>query len=300
MTGMGEISTQTLRIFEPCPNVLAFYDGRIPGKRLRSDKANWLDDGAYALGVASYAVFDGAEGLVYDTGLSVSHGRAIRAALEARGGISLRVVLSHHHNDHVAGNEAFADCEILTHRKTADKLRDVEEAFARDDPPIDPLVHPTKVFDGSETVQVGAIRVELRPLDIHSFDGLVLYLPDRQLLLAGDTLEDTVTYVDEPDRLEVHLAEFERLSQWEIAKILPSHGDPDRIAAGGYDRSLIAATQSYVAKLLRCSVEPELVDLTLQEFVADEIAAGAVIHFEGYEAVHRQNVQEVLARSVTN
>lgn len=232
---MPMTSTSTLRVLEPAPNVLAFYDGRIPGRRLYSDEANWLDDGAYSLGIASYVLFDGNEGLVYDTGISIAHGKAIRAELERRGITSIRVVLSHFHNDHVAGTAAFADCEILACRKTSQKMKDVADEFASDNPPIAPLIMPTLVFDGSKPLRVGTIDVELRPLDIHSFDGLVIYLPQRRILLAGDTLEDTVTYVDEPSRLHIHLAELDRLSTWDLESILPCHGDPDLIAQGGYD-----------------------------------------------------------------
>ena len=46
-------------------------------------------------------------------------------------------------------------------------------------------------------------------------------------------MEDTVTYVDEPESFDAHLAELDRL--WRLApdRILPNHGDPDVIAAGG-------------------------------------------------------------------
>ena len=53
----------TMRIHEPYPGVFAYYDGRIEGKRLHSARPNWLDDGAYSLGVASYAIASGPEAL---------------------------------------------------------------------------------------------------------------------------------------------------------------------------------------------------------------------------------------------
>ena len=52
---------ETLRIFRPAPNIIAFYDGRVPGVRAYAAGPNWLDDGAYALGVCTYAILDGAE-----------------------------------------------------------------------------------------------------------------------------------------------------------------------------------------------------------------------------------------------
>ena len=285
----------TLRVLEPAPHILAFYDGRIEGVRLHSQNPNWLDDGAYSLGFASYAILDQGEALVYDTSVSIEHAQAIRNELDHRGVTSIRVVLSHHHKDHVAGTEAFADCEIIASEMTARALRVKQEAFAKSSPPIDPVIMPNSIFDGEMELTVGDISVELRPLDVHSFDGLTLYLPKTQMLLAGDTLEDTVTYVAEPDRLEMHLAELNRLSTWDIQNILPNHGAPHRIAAGGYDPSFIVATRDYVEKLLCCRNEPVLGELRLSEFVAPNIENGALTYFEPYEQVHAWNIKSVLA-----
>ncbi len=65
-------STSTLRVLEPAPNILAFYDGRVANTRLCSEESNWLDDGAYTLGIASYVVYDGNEAVVFDTHMGAS------------------------------------------------------------------------------------------------------------------------------------------------------------------------------------------------------------------------------------
>ena len=74
----------TMRVLRPYPNVFAFYDGRIEGKRAYSEERNWLDDGAYVLGISTYAIVEGAEALVYDTHISLAHARIIRETLERR------------------------------------------------------------------------------------------------------------------------------------------------------------------------------------------------------------------------
>jgi hypothetical protein len=51
-------STSTLRVSCPAANVFAFYDGRVAGRRAYSTEPNWLDDGAYALGICSYVIVD--------------------------------------------------------------------------------------------------------------------------------------------------------------------------------------------------------------------------------------------------
>lgn len=119
--------------------------------------------------------------------------------------------------------------------------------------------------------------------------------PTSGLLLAGDTLEDPITYVAEPQRLVEHLSDLERMASWKIGRILPNHGSLQAIEAGGYDRGFIAATQTYVGRLLRCRSDPGLARQDLATFGADMFATGAVDYFAPYEAVHRQNVAAVVA-----
>jgi hypothetical protein len=72
-----------MRVLRPAEGVYAFYDGRVDGYRF-ADGLNWVDDGALSLGIASYAIVAGDEALVYDTHVSVEHGRVIHAVLEGR------------------------------------------------------------------------------------------------------------------------------------------------------------------------------------------------------------------------
>jgi glyoxylase-like metal-dependent hydrolase (beta-lactamase superfamily II) len=286
----------TMQVLQPYKNILAFYDGRVPGVRLFGPSENWLDDGAYALGIASYAIIDGEEALVYDAHISLIHARMIRDELQARGVKTMRLVLSHFHDDHVAGNEVFADCEIIASVQTRDELLANKAAIEAGTPPIKPLIMPNRVFDGELVLQVGETEVVLRHADIHSFDAALALLPAQRILLAGDTLEDPVTYVDEPERLQGHLDDLERVAAWGFDRILPNHGVAEVIAAGGYDRRLIAATKAYVEALLRLKANNSRAGLTLREFAADAFATGGIAYFEPYEAVHRLNVEAVLQR----
>jgi cyclase len=302
MTGLGlDFSSDnvsgdlcaTMRVFTPYPYLLAFYDGRIEGMRLHSPAPNWLDDGAFSLGVCSYVIVSGAEALVYDTHISLDHARRIRAVLAERGVRHIRVVLSHWHKDHVAGNEVFADCEIIAEARTLQALQTNREDLETGSPPIYPLILPNQIFQDRLKLRVGEIEVELRHADIHSFDGVVVMLPDG-VMLAGDTLEDSVTYVVEPARLETHLAALREMQGWEIRRILPNHGVEEIIAAGGYGPELIEATRLYVEQLLRLRNEPALAKQDFKIFAAAAFATSAVSYFAPYEAVHRQNVQAVL------
>lgn len=286
-----------MRLLRPMPDVLGFYDGRIDGLRLHGPQENWLDDGGFTLGTCSYAVVSGTEALVYDTHMSLDHARRIRTAVEAEGATNIRVVLSHHHLDHIAGNEVFADCEILANAATATAMETGLDDAMTAEPAINPVIMPTTVFDSDTVLDVGGVEVALMSYDIHSHDGLCLWLPETRMLFAGDTLEDTVTYVAEPTRLQNHLKDLARMSEMDIAKILPNHGAEDIIAAGGYGTGLITATQNYVRRLMACRSDQALTSLPLKEFVAEDCAAGLIRYFDAYDAVHSRNVSAVLGTS---
>jgi glyoxylase-like metal-dependent hydrolase (beta-lactamase superfamily II) len=291
-------SAPGIRVLEPAPGVLAFYAGR-DGSSF-AGAPNWVDEGALSLGIASYALIAGDEAIVYDTGISVGWGRFVRAELERRGARRLTVVLSHWHLDHVAGTEAFAGFEVLANELTAahlERKRAAIEAGELEGPPaIAPLVLPSRTFGRSEQIVLGggtdALTVEALALNIHSDDATVLWLPELGLLLCGDTMEDAVTFVDEPQHFESHLRDLERLRDLAPRSILPNHGDPEVIAAGGYSPRLIDATESYI-RYLRDDAGRRARSDSLRGLLPTLAGAEALHYFEGYEEVHRHNLGTV-------
>jgi cyclase len=287
-----------LRILRPHPNIYAFYDGRVEGYRF-SQEDNWVDDGALSLGIASYAIVDGDEAVIYDTHISVGHTTHIRHVLSDVGVKKFNVVLSHWHLDHVAGTEAFADCTIIANRRTADHLSKhraaIETGIHHGLPAISPLVMPNQLFETQLTLQVGRLQLELIEANIHSDDATVIWIEALGILLAGDTMEDTVTYVGEPENFDIHLKDLDRLWALNPTHILPNHGDPDIITLGGYEKTFIRATQQYIRMLNRCVHDPLLRAKNLSEIINGPLEAGWVNLFEPYEAIHRQNVETVLA-----
>jgi len=290
------MDTSNLRTFELTDTLLGFYDGRLSGPELGPD-ATWIEDGALSLGTCSFAIVAGADALVYDTHVSVPHARAIRAELERRGASRITVVLSHWHLDHIAGTEAFADCEVIANALTAELMTEhraeIEEGRRAGPPAISPLILPTRTFTGELHLDVGDVGVDLLEFDIHSRDATVLHIPAEGILLAGDTLEDTVTYVSEPDGLARHLKELERLRALGAERIYPNHGSVERITGGGYGEGLILATERYVEELQRHARDPRPGDADLRVFVADSLDAGWIDYFAPYQRVHESNLESV-------
>lgn len=280
-----------LRVFEVQPGIHAFYDGRVEGHRF-AEGPNWVDDGALSLGIASYVLVAGTEAIVYDTHVSPSHGRFIRDWLAARGITRITVVLSHWHLDHVAGTEAFAGCLVIANSRTARHLSErkaaIEAGTDHGLPPINPLILPDQTFDDRLVLTLGGEEVQLLTFDIHSDDATVLWLPARRILLAGDTLEDCVTYVGDPQDLPLHLADLGRLAQLAPDVILPNHGSPEVIAAGGYVPCLIAATADYTRALIEGRAPADM-----RAAIGPSLNDGTLRYFAPYEAVHAQNLNRV-------
>jgi cyclase len=289
------MDTSNLRTLELTGTLLGFYDGRVPGQEL-GPNPTWIDDGALSLGTCSFAIVDGADALVYDTHVSVPHARAIRAELERRGVSRITVVLSHWHLDHIAGTEAFADREVIANALTAKLMTEhraeIEEGRRAGPPAISPLILPTRTFTDALHLDVGSVAVELLQFDIHSRDATVLHIPAEGILLAGDTLEDTVTYVAEPDGLARHLQELERLRALGASRIYPNHGSMEGLT-GAYSEGLILATERYIEELLRHARDPRPEDADMHAFVADSLSQGWIGYFAPYERVHESNLESV-------
>lgn len=288
-----------LRISEPHTGLFAYYDGRVAGYRF-DPRPNWVDGGGLGLGIASFTLIEGHEALVYDTGTTPAHGKAIADHLQAQGVDRIRIVYSHWHKDHIAGTaqilHAYPNSPIIANLRTAAHLSDHKSDLESDRrwPPIQPVVLPTDTFDGMLPLTLGGRQIELHTYNIHSDDALVLWLPKERVLLAGDTLEDPITYVDEPQDLAHHLADLKRLKTLGVGKILPCHGAEPIIATGGYDATLIDALETYTAWLIGLAVNPETADHPIHDILSDHFDQNHITWFEPYAKVHAANVQAAL------
>jgi glyoxylase-like metal-dependent hydrolase (beta-lactamase superfamily II) len=283
--------TATIRIIEPYPNIFAFYDGR-NGDRFHSEDPNWLDDGAYTLGVSTYAIVSGCEALLYDAAITTQHAAFMLEHVKKLGVTKTTLVYSHFHNDHIAGATALQNSTVIGQTQTEATMRRNADRLAQGDPPIQ-VVLPTKLYEKSMDIKVGNRTVELHNFNIHTPDGTILFLPEEQLLFAGDTLEDTATFIADATSLPTHQEELKRMYQLPFKKILPAHGSPDRITDGGYDSTFIDATLRYIQAVDEPVEQPEAWSQTLKEVVAKDVESGSLIYFEQYEAVHQSNIQSV-------
>lgn len=293
--GLGGVGH--LRLFNPEPGLYAYYDGRVAGYRFM-EGSNWVDSGAISLGTASYALVAGDGALVYDTHVSVAHATAIRQHLQSIGVRRFTVIYSHWHLDHVAGTAAFSGAPVIANARTLAHLSanraGIEDASFHGPPAIMPLVLPSQTFDTHMAFDFGGERVELIAANIHSDDAALLWLPERGVLLAGDTVEDTVTYVGAPEDFAQHLQDLDRMAALGARRVYPNHGEPEKIATCGYDPNLLAATERYIRWLMSLEDWPEAASVPLDDLLAPDLAQGTLTWWPEYEAVHQQNIDRTL------
>jgi glyoxylase-like metal-dependent hydrolase (beta-lactamase superfamily II) len=297
---MNKMQSDTRRLddikaIEINDHILAFYVGR-EWTRIRTEP-NWFDDGAMKLGIATYAIHKNDKAVIYDTFADIRQAMWVRNHLEHMGIKHFTVVLSHWHLDHIAGNEVYKDCNIISNALTRELLlknkTDIETGCCEGPPEIKPLVLPDITFDQKMSIYLDDLELQMQKINIHSRDGTIIYIPSDKILIAGDTLEDSITYIDEVDNLVEHVKNLQQLKQLSLTAILPNHGDPDVIEDGGYDKTIVNATMNYIIRMVSRAHDEDFLMSPMKSYLIEEFEQEWVHHYEPYEEVHNENRKKV-------
>lgn len=290
------VVNSTIQVKELNDHLIYFFDGRNSNERYLKEW-NWFDDSAMKLGISTYVIHSGNQAIVYDTFTSVNQALWVRKYMEKIGVTKFKVVHSHWHLDHIAGDSVYDDSDIISSQETRDALQkqktDIEEGKTWGPPGITPLRIPNVTFTNSKIINLGNIKLELRRINIHSVDQTVILLPKDKILLAGDTLEDTLTYMVEVESLPAHIKNLKKMRTWDYSKIYPNHGDPKIIMSTGYDKTLIDATVDYIGLMLSKSHDQDFLTGTMEDYIKASVSKGWINLFEPYREVHTQNLKLV-------
>jgi len=273
--------------------LLFFYAGR--GEAAKNTADDWVSGAAMKLGIGIYAIHQGNKAVVYDTMTSVAQAQWVKEYLHKKLGIEhFTVIQSHWHLDHVAGNAAFLGHDIiaqdLTRAIMLEKKAALEAGEEWGPPAIKPLVIPNLVFTKRMDVYVGDIKLELYNFNIHTKDANLIYLPKDKILLCGDTLEDTITYMVDIAGLPDHLQGLQDMKAMDVKTIYPNHGNPEVIRQGGYTKTLIDATRQYITRMVNRAHEEKYLESKLEEYIGDSIEKGWISLWEPYRDVHKMNL----------
>lgn len=170
--------------------------------------------------------------MVIDTGPSRRYGEALRQSIEKTTGKPvLRVLLTHHHPDHVLGNQAFAGVPIAALPETTRLLAEQGDAMAENMYRlVGDWMRGTEVVLPTEDVQEGALEIggrRLQLLALRGHTGADLAILDERtgVLFAGDILfyQRALTTPNSPG-LDVWLADLDRLQALSWQQSVPGHG----------------------------------------------------------------------------
>lgn len=196
-----------------------------------------------------------------------AHGRALAAAIAQHAGRPvLFVVNTHHHTDHVFGNQAF-DAPLIAHYSLADELANT---VARD---LSPLAiaawvskhpedvwlaeelevrYPNLLFDGRLVLDLPPQTLILQHLGGHTPDSTVVDLPEQGVLFAGDLVfEGRVPYLRQAN-VEGTVRALTHLERLGPRQVVPGHGaicDMDYVTrVRTYLEALLETVQALVDK----------------------------------------------------
>jgi cyclase len=205
------------------PNIFAFIQAGGPG--------------VAAQGVSNAGLVVGADHLMaIDATGAPLHARAfIAAARKAAPNKPFRRLLNtHHHGDHVNGNQFFGPIEIISHPYCrGEVLKAVPTTPAKwerrdgwaDGSEARTLVPPTTTIEGHTVYHYGDTAIEVQsPGPAHTYGDLIVYVPRYKLLF----LSDIAFYYVAPFAHNAHVGKWletiDRIMQMDVETIVPGHG----------------------------------------------------------------------------
>jgi len=170
--------------------------------------------------------------VVIDTGPSRRYGEALRKAIAAvTDKPVIQVLLTHHHPDHVLGNQAFADVPIGALAGTTELMRTQGDALTEN---LYRMVGdwmrgtemrlPTQVL-APGTLAIGGHRMRLLALSGHTGADLAIFDETTGVLFAGDIVfyQRALTTPNSPG-LQVWLNDLDTLQALPWKRLVPGHG----------------------------------------------------------------------------
>ncbi len=170
--------------------------------------------------------------VVIDSGPSRRYGEAMRAAIASvTDRPVVKLLLTHHHPDHVLGNQAFADVPIAALAGTTELLREQGNAMAENMYRlVGDWMRGTEVVLPSETLAPGTLEIggrSMRLLALRGHTGADLAILDERsgVLFAGDILfyQRALTTPNSPG-LDVWLEDLDTLEALPWKRLVAGHG----------------------------------------------------------------------------
>ncbi len=207
--------------------------------------------------------------VVIDTAATVSRAERLRDVVTGLGrGTPITVVNTHHHGDHFFGNCVFGpEVTIVAHELARAEMIETGTGLQKLWPDVDwgeiELRLPTVTFPDRLTLDTGDFAVELHHVGpAHTTNDVVAWLPEQEVLFAGDVISNGVTPFALMGSIRGSLAAVERLRAFPAERIVPGHGP-----VGGPE--LLDATVGYLRWIQQLAAEGLAAGLTVLELARE-------------------------------
>jgi cyclase len=200
-------------------------------------------------------VASGDRSVLVDTAATQARAERLRAAVRTVTDRDPDVLVNtHHHGDHVFGNALFSPAAtVVAHEGTRAEmaqaglgLRSLFPGVAWGDLPLD---LPVLTYADAVTVHAGDLPVHVRHLGpAHTTNDSVVWVPDRDVLFAGDVVMSGVTPYCLMGSVTGTLAVLDELRALGVRTVVPGHGP-----VGGPE--LFDATERYLTRVLELARE---------------------------------------------
>lgn len=170
--------------------------------------------------------------VLIDTGISKRYGEALRAAIGRVTDQPIALVINtHHHPDHVFGNQAFSDVPIASLARTRELLAEQGGAFADNMYRLlGDWMRGTEVLLPGEILEpgvreIGGHRLQLLAFSGHTGADLAIFDQTTGVLFAADLVfyQRALTTPQTPG-LDVWLADLAALEKLPYTLLVPGHG----------------------------------------------------------------------------
>src|ERR1700722_4816983 len=188
-------------------------------------------------GISNAGLFVGEDSLlVFDSlGYPVQSKAFIAAAKKAGGGKPItNLINSHHHGDHVAGNQFFLPAQISSHPYCRQEVLKAipgtpaswpkQEGLA-DGTEARKLAPPTVTFEDNLVYSIGGNTVEFRFIGpAHTWGDMVAYLPQHKILFAADLAFFHLVPYCHNAHISKWMESIDKVMKWDVDVIVPGHG----------------------------------------------------------------------------
>lgn len=170
--------------------------------------------------------------VVIDTGPSFAYGKALRAAIATvTEQPVIQVLLTHHHPDHVLGNQAFADVPIAALVGTKKLLQEQGEHMTENMyRAVGDWMRGTELLLPAQALETGVLEIGEHPLQLLSLTGhtgadLAIFDQRTGVLFAGDLLfYQRALATPNTSSLTTWLADIDSLQRLPWKLVVPGHG----------------------------------------------------------------------------